>query len=125
MVQDWLDRGFIVRPDPTKSQEWLVQGFVVPKKNAEFHWRGVVDLRGPNEQTRKCNFLLPKIDDLLVKQRTCSLFSIIDLRTAFHQQPLDPESRPYQYPLDIFQCKVNEMGLKNAPGQFQRMMDHF
>ena len=57
LVQDWLDRGFIERPYPTKSQEWLVQGFVVPKKNAEFPWRGVVDLRGPNEQTRKCNFL--------------------------------------------------------------------
>ena len=68
VVQDWLDRGFIERPRTTKPQEWLVQGFVVPKKNAEFFWRGVVDLRGPNEQTRKCNFLLPEIDGLLVKQ---------------------------------------------------------
>ena len=68
VVQDWLNRDFIERSDTTKSQERLVQGFVVPKKNAEFPWRGVVDLRGPNEQTRKCNFLLPKIDDLLVKQ---------------------------------------------------------
>ena len=34
VVQDWLDRGFIEQPDPTKPQEWLVQGFVVPKKNA-------------------------------------------------------------------------------------------
>ena len=32
VVQDWLDRGFIERPDPTKPQEWLVQGFVVPRK---------------------------------------------------------------------------------------------
>ena len=52
VVQDWLDRGFIERPDPAKSQEWLVQGFVVPKKRAEFPWRGVVDWHGPNEQTR-------------------------------------------------------------------------
>ena len=50
VVQDWLDRGFIERPDPSKPQEWLVQVFVVPKKNAEFPWRGVVDLRGPNPQ---------------------------------------------------------------------------
>ena len=73
-----------------------MQGFVVPKKNAEFPWRGVVDLRGPYEQTRKCNFLLPKTDYLLVKQVKSSLFSIIDLRTAFHQQPLDPDSLPYK-----------------------------
>ena len=125
MVQDWLDRGFIKRHDHTKSQEWLVQGFVVPKKSSKFSWRGVVDLRGPNQQTRKCNFLLPKIDDL-VKQGKYSLYSIIDLRRAFHQQPLDPESRPYtctNTPLGIFQWKVNVMGLKNAPGQLQRMMD--
>ena len=29
----------------------------------------------------------------------------------------------YQYPLGIFQCKMNVMGIKNGPGQFQRMMD--
>ena len=85
VVQDWLDRGFIERPDPNMPQEWVVQGFVVPKKNANFPWRGVVDLRVPNEQTRKYNLLLPKIDDLLVKQGKFSLFSIIDLHTAFHQ----------------------------------------
>ena len=75
-------------------------------------------MRGPNEQTRKCNFLLPKIDDLLVKQGKCSLFSIIDLRTAFHQQPLDPESRSYMRtntPLGIFHWKVSVMGLKKCP----------
>ena len=32
VVQDLLDRGFIERPDLAKSQEWLVQGFVVPQK---------------------------------------------------------------------------------------------
>ena len=55
------------------------------------------------------------------------MFSIIDLRTAFYQQPLDPENRPYtctNTPLGIFQWKVNVMGLKNAAGQFQRMMDN-
>ena len=104
----------------------MVKGFVVPKQNAEFPWRRVVDLRDPNEQTRKCNFLLPKIVDLLVKQGKCSLFSIIDLRTAFHQQLLVPGSRTYtctSTSLGIFQWEVNVMGLKNAPGQFQRMMD--
>ena len=32
LVQDWLNRGFIERPDSTKSQEWLVEEFVVHKK---------------------------------------------------------------------------------------------
>ena len=76
--------------------EWLCQGFPVPKKakEGEFAWRGVVDLRGPNSQTRRDNYHLPRIDDLLVKQGVNKMFSIIDLTEAFHQQPLHPDSRP-------------------------------
>ena len=84
VTQDWFDKGYIERP-PTIAQpenfpvskkgcpthcfncEWLSQTFVVPKKSADFPWRGVVDLRGPNSQTRRVNFPLPRIEDLLVK----------------------------------------------------------
>lgn len=50
-------------------------------------------MRGPNSQTRRCNYPLPKIDDILVKQGACHIFSILDLKQAFHQQPLHPDSR--------------------------------
>lgn len=86
VTQDWIDKGYIERP-PTIAQpsnsplgnstrncpthcfncEWLSQTFVVPKKSADFPWRGVVDLRGPNSQTRRVNYPLPRIEDLLVK----------------------------------------------------------
>ena len=61
-----------------------------------------------------------------MKQGGNQIFSILDLKQAFHQQPMDPES---QYittcwtPLGLFQWKVNVMGLKNAPQQFQQMVD--
>ena len=125
VTQQWIDQGFIERPKE-KNCEWLCQAFVVPKKSATFPWRGVVDMRGPNSQTRNCNYPLPCIEDILVKQGNNFMFSVLDLRQAFHQQPMHPESRHITStftPLGIFQWKVNVMGLKNASVQFQRMMD--
>ena len=54
------------------------------------------------------------------------MFSIIDLKQAFHQQPLEEKSRPItctMTPLGVMQWRVNVMGLKNAGVQFQQMMD--
>ena len=83
-------------------------------------------MRGVNSQTRRINYPLPKIEDLLIKQGSKQIFSIIDLKQAFHQQPLQPESRPSTCtytPEGIFQWRVNVMGLTNASQQFQQMMD--
>ena len=44
VVQDCLDRGFIELPNPTKSQEWLVQGFVFSRKM----------LNSPGEESLTC-----------------------------------------------------------------------
>jgi len=93
VTRDWADHWFIERPPKEQQMDWLSVTFVVPKKSKEFPWRGVVDMRGPNSQTRRVNFPLPKIEDLLVKQGKCQIFSIMDLKQAFHQQPLHPESR--------------------------------
>ena len=124
ITEDWLSKKFIERP--RKGVEWLCQAFAVPKKSTTFPWRGVVDMRGVNSQTRKCNYPLPSIENILVRQGRNKLFSILDLRQAFHQQPMDPESRHLTCtytPNGIFQWRVNVMGLMNASVQFQQMMD--
>jgi len=112
---------------PTKKGcEWASAAMVVPKKSETFPWRGVVDLRGVNSQTRKCNYPMPKIEDMLVKQGASEVFSILDLKQAFHQQPLDIECRHItctHTPYGLFQWRANVMGLKNASIQFQQMMD--
>jgi hypothetical protein len=62
----------------------------------------------------------------LVKQGAKQIFSILDLRQAFHQQPLHPDSRHItctHTPFGIYQWRVNVMGLKNAGIQFQMMID--
>ena len=125
ITQDWIEMKFI-EPATTKNVEWLSQTFPVPKKSASFPWRGVVDMRGPNSQTRRCNYPLPKIEDILVKHGSNQIFSILDLKQAFHQQPLHPDSRPITCcftPHGLYQWRVNVMGLMNASQQFQQMLD--
>jgi hypothetical protein len=125
ITQDWIDKKFIERPT-TGGIEWLSQAFAVPKKSATFPWRGVADMRGPNSQTRRCSYPLPCIEDILVKQGAKQIFSILDLRQAFHQQPLHPDSRHItctHTPFGVYQWRVNVMGLKNAGIQIQMMVD--
>ena len=125
ITQEWIDMKFI-EPATSKNTEWLSQTFPVPKKSGDFPWRGVVDMRGPNSQTRRCNYPLPKIEDILVKHGSNQMFSILDLKQAFHQQPLHPDSRPITTSFTskgLYQWRVNVMGLMNASQQFQQMLD--
>ena len=124
ITNQWNSAKFIEKP--TGPVEWVCQAFAVPKKSATFPWRGVVDMRGVNSQTRRANYPLPSIENVLVKQGRNHIFSILDLRQAFHQQPMDPESRPLtctMTPNGVYQWRVNVMGLMNASTQFQQMMD--
>jgi hypothetical protein len=125
ITEDWLKMQFI-EPATTQNVEWMSMTFPVPKKSATFPWRGVVDMRGPNSQTRRCNYPLPKIEDILVRHGGNQIFSILDLKQAFHQQPLHPDSRPITCCFTaqgLYQWRVNVMGLMNASQQFQQMMD--
>ena len=123
--EDWITKAYLERPFSFK-QECLHQSFVIPKKSVVFPWRGIGDKRGVNSQSKRVNYPLPRIEDLLVKQGGKLIFSIIDLKQAFHQQPLHPDCRHLTCiytPLGIYQWKVNVMGLMNASQQFQQMMD--
>jgi hypothetical protein len=103
-----------------------VSNFPSSEKVDDFSLEGVADMRGPNSQTRRCNYPLPHIEDILVKHGANQMFSILDLKQAFHQQPLHPESRHITCcftPKGVFQWRVNVMGLTNAPQQFQQMID--
>ena len=66
--------------------------FVVAKKKGG-KWRGVVDFRALNEATIPDSHPLPRIEDILVQQGKKAIFSVMDLKDAFHQVPLHVDSR--------------------------------
>ena len=62
-IKECQEKGWIV---PSQSH-WVRRGILVPKPSTN-KWRLVIDYRYVNTQLRGCEFPLPGIEDLLVKQ---------------------------------------------------------
>ena len=88
LVREWEAQGKVEEG----QGEWSSPAFVVPKKNGK--WHGVVDFRALKEATVGDSHPLPRIKDILVRQGGRSMYTIMDLKDAFHQVPLHPLSRP-------------------------------
>ena len=77
-----------------------------------------------HQQTVKSRYPLPRIDDLFDQLQSASIFSSIDLQSAYHQVRLKPEDVPktaFTTPLGLFEFRVLCFGLTNAPGTFQNI----
>jgi len=115
LVKDWENQGKVEQG----VSEWSSPAFVVAKKNGK--WRGVVDFRALNEATVGDSHPLPRIEDILVRHGSRSIFTVMDLKDAFHQVPLHPASRHYtctSTPIGTKQWCVVVMGLKNGAAIF-------
>lgn len=97
---------------------------LVKKKNGD--WRMVIDYRRLNAQTKKMNFPLPLIDDLLDTVAGKEWYSSLDLAWAYFQIPMAPgasKKAAFVTPDGHFEPKVMMMGLMNAPAAFQSLMN--
>lgn len=73
------------------ASPWVSPIVVVQKKSGGI--RMCVDLREPNKAVIMDCYPLPHIDDLLSKLCGATVFSTIDLESAYFQLPLHEESR--------------------------------
>jgi hypothetical protein len=126
LLMDFLRRGWIRRC----QSAWASPGFVVPKPlkpgDLKRRWRFVVDYRYLNQHTVKDAYPTPFIDDLLESMKDANIFSILDMKTGYHQLPVHPDSQAttaFTTQYGTFQYRVLPMGLCNAGACFQRMMD--
>jgi hypothetical protein len=104
---------------------WSSPAFPVAKKGT-VKWRGVVDFRWLNANKLADSYPLPHIEDILVQMGRKKVFSVLDLKDAFHQVPMHPDSRSAtatSTPRGSMQWQVLAMGLKNGPPIFQRVVD--
>ena len=119
-IQRLLEAGLIV---PSKSQ-WTSPVVVVEKKNGKK--RLCVDYRKLNKVTKRDNYPLPRVDDMLETLSESQWFSSLDLASGFWQVELDAKDREkstFITRFGTYEFTVMPFGLCNAPATFQRLMD--
>jgi hypothetical protein len=112
----------IIRPS-TKS-EWASPVILVPKKNGKL--RFCVDYRQLNKVTKKDNYPLPRINEILDSLGNAQWFSSLDLASGYWQVEMREEDKPKTAFISrngTYEFNVMPFGLCNAPGTFQRCMD--
>ena len=103
---------------------WSSPVVLARKKDGTF--RFCVDLRAVNGVTKGFAHPLPRIDSTLDSLAGASTFSTLDLASGYWQVSIAPEDREktaFSTGSGLHQFRVMAMGLKNASGTFQRLME--
>lgn len=120
-IQEQIDAGII---KPSRSA-WASALRVVHKP--DFSIRITVDYKPLNKIIIVDQYPIPAVKELFSKMSESSYFSKIDMKAAYHQIPMHPNSIQYT----AFICEFGQfeylckpMGIANAPACFQRFMDY-
>jgi hypothetical protein len=107
-LQKLLDVGFIYL---ISDSEWVSPLVIVQKKNGK--WRICVDYQELNKATRKDNFPLPFIDQVLDALAGKEYFSFLDGFNGYNQIQISPEDQDTTFtcPSGTFSYKVLPFGL--------------
>nr|GEY57801.1 reverse transcriptase domain-containing protein [Tanacetum cinerariifolium] len=137
-VEKLLDVGLIY---PISDSPWVSPVHCVPKKGGMIvitndenelvptrlvtGWRVCIDYQKLNEATRKDQFPLPFMDQMLERLAKNEYYCFLDGFSGYFQIPIDPkdqEKTTFTCPYGTFAYKRMLFGLCNAPGTFQRCM---
>jgi len=124
LLYDELDRMLALGVIEESYSSWSSPVTIVRKPNGKV--RLCLDAREVNKVTVKAAYPLPLIDGLLGRLDQTKYISSIDLKDAFWQIPLDPQSRDktaFTVPgRPLYQFTVMPFGLCNAPQTMCRVM---
>ena len=114
------------------------RGIIVYDPHAQWN-SPLVIVRKPDGKLRLCNnfvelnrrsqtepYTMTNSSELLNKIAGAKFISRVDLKSAFHQIPLDPLSQPFtsfHTPYGVYKYLKMPFGLKNASACLQRLMD--
>jgi hypothetical protein len=119
-IQDLLQKGNI-----TPNSSLCGSSIVLVQKKDET-WQLCIDYGALNKITVKNHYPIPRIDDLLDQLKGENLFSKIDLKSGYHQVPIEPTDvwkTTFKSKEGLYEWIVMPFGLKNAPTTFMRLIN--
>ena len=124
----WLEMerlGIIERIQPHEATNWSSALHIAPKDGTDVRICG--DFRPLNNKTTLDHYPLPNLKDFTSKLLGCTLFTRLDLKSAFFQIPLSYQSSLKTVtltPWGAWRYTRLPMGLRNSAQSLQRLMDH-
>nr|GEV57971.1 putative reverse transcriptase domain-containing protein [Tanacetum cinerariifolium] len=120
LVPGTFDKGFI----RANSSPWGAPVLFVKKKDGSF--RMCIDYQELNKLTVKNRYPRPRINDLFDQLQGSSVYSIIDLRSGYHQLRLCEEDilkTDFRTCYVHYEFQVMSFALTNAPAVFMDLMN--
>lgn len=108
----------------TKAPRWISGMCAVPK--GAFDFRLVVNMKGPNRAIKRCYYRMPHLDEIQRKLHGATLFTKLDLTSAFHHVELKEESRDlttFMAEDGMYRFTRLVFGVNCAPEKFQEIME--
>ena len=106
------------------TSPWSFPVVIIKKKNGKL--RFCVNYKPLNDVTKKDNYPLPRIDEILDSLNGAQWFTTLDLASGYWQIKVreeDREKTAFITKFGTFEFKVMPFGLCNAPATFQHIMN--
>lgn len=120
-IKQMMNNG-VCRPS---SSPWASPLHMVKKKDGS--WRPCGDYRALNLRTIPDRYPMRNVADFVNELHGCTIFSKIDLKSAFWQVPMSAESiakTAITTPFGLYEFTLMPFGLRNASQTFQRLTDN-
>ena len=118
-LQELLDAGVIRK----SHSPWSSNIVLVCKKDKSL--RLCVDYRQLNKRTIRDAYALPRIDDLLDSLGGAKYFSVLDMKSGYHQVGIEPSHKPRTAftvgPFGFYEYNRLPFGLSYAPATYQKV----